>query len=148
MKRRILRALDPFLQAAAADRLVSLLVKLWSSSISRRPPAEALRRLLALGDQLQPRIDGLAIELDGGVHAKHRLMRYHDFFVERIRPGDAVLDVGCGKGELAHDLVVRGGARVTGVDRNPVSLAFARERFAAPELEFVESDILRWEPPH
>src|SRR5207244_2184354 len=109
-------------------------------------PADGLRRLFRLGDHLQQRIDGLAIELDGGVHAKHRLTGYHDFFLERIRPGESVLDVGCGKGELAHDLAFRGGARVTGIDVSPVSLAIARERFAAPGLDFAEGDVLTWRP--
>jgi SAM-dependent methyltransferase len=148
VKRLLLRLLDPLLQTNAADRAVGTLVKLWTSAAARRPPEAGLRRLLLLEDHLRERIDGLAIDLDGGVHAKHRLTGYHDFFVERVRPGDRVVDVGSGKGELAHDLATRGGASVTGIDLNPRAVAFARSRFAAPGLEFVEADALTWEPPH
>jgi len=145
-RRRLVVLLDPVLQSAAAQRVVTTAVRLWLSSISRLPPDEAIRRLLGLSDRLYERVDWLAIELDGGVHAKHRLTGYHDFFVEHVRPGEAVLDVGCGKGELAHDLAVRGGASVTGIDRDRASLAFARDRFDSDGVAFVEADVFAWQP--
>ena len=147
MKRRLLRLLDPLLQSAAADRALTIGVRLWASSVSRLEPAEGLRRMLRLDEQLQRRVDVLAIDFDGGIHVKHRLIGYHDFFVGHVREGERVLDIGCGKGELAHDLATRAGARVTGLDFNPVVLAFARSRFHADGLEFVEGDALVWEPP-
>ena len=48
----------------------------------------AMRVLLRADDFLTKCINRLAIEYDGGVHVKHRLMKYHDFFVERISPGE------------------------------------------------------------
>jgi 2-polyprenyl-3-methyl-5-hydroxy-6-metoxy-1,4-benzoquinol methylase len=143
----VLRVLDPILQSAVVERLIVLHLRLWSSGVSRLEPADGLRRLLRVDDLLQTRIDGLAIDLDGGVHAKHRLTRYHDFFVQRIRPGECVLDVGCGKGELAYDLA-EAGAIVTGLDWSRPSLEFARAHFRAENIEFVEGDILTWDPPH
>jgi 2-polyprenyl-3-methyl-5-hydroxy-6-metoxy-1,4-benzoquinol methylase len=148
MKSRVLRMVGPLLQSEAAERLVTTGVRLWSSGAVRLEPNDGLRRLLRLNDYLDQRIDGIAIDLDGGVHAKHRLTGYHDFFVRNVGRGERVLDVGCGKGELAYDLAVRAGAPVTGIDISRPSLDFARARFQAPELEFVEGDILAWEPPH
>jgi 2-polyprenyl-3-methyl-5-hydroxy-6-metoxy-1,4-benzoquinol methylase len=111
-----------------------------------RDPRAGLRHLLALDNEVEWQLDKQAIALDSGVHAKHRLMRYHDFFVDRVRPGERVLDVGCGKGELAHDLATRAQARVVGIDLNADYLRFARERFSAPELEFVLGDVLAGVP--
>lgn len=148
MRRRLLRALAPALRSSAFDGLARAVLRLWASGTARRPPADALRRLLVVHDELERRIDVLAVDFDGGVHAKHRLTGYHDFFLGRVRPGESVLDVGCGKGELAHDLATRGGARVTGIDVNSEALAFARSRFAAPDLELVEADVRAWDPPH
>jgi len=145
--RRLRLLLDPLLQGRAADVVVGLLFRAWVSAVSRQPPQEAIRRLLGLADRLLARVDVLAVDLDGGVHAKHRLMRYHDFFVDRVRPGERVLDVGCGKGELAYDLATRGGAYVTGIDVSRAALAFARERFRSERLELVEADALDWDPP-
>jgi len=145
--RRLRRLLDPIFESGVAARLVSALVRQWASSVSRLEPRDALRRLFVLSDTLYGRIDLLAVELDHGIHAKHRLMQYHDFFVERVRAGETVLDVGCGKGELAHDLAVRAKAHVTGVDVNSTSIAFARGRFQQRKLSFVEADIYAWDPP-
>ncbi|HSI97264.1 MAG TPA: class I SAM-dependent methyltransferase, partial [Gaiellaceae bacterium] len=79
-------------------------------------------------------------------HAKHRLTAYHDFFVERIRPGERVLDVGCHKGELAYDIAERAGATVVGLDRSPWALELASERFAHPRVTYVEADALTYAP--
>src|SRR5438309_8424395 len=127
--RRLRLLLDPLFAMPVAGRLVCSLVRLWAGAVSRRrEPRQSLRALLTLQDELFRRSDLLAIDLDGGVHAKHRIMRYHDFFVERVREGENVLDVGCGKAELAHDLAERAHARVTGIDVNREALAFARDR--------------------
>lgn len=142
------RLLDPLLRTAAAARAVDAIVRLWSSALSRTAPALGLRRLLELDDLLQRRIDVLSIDLDAGTHPKHRLMGYHDFFVDRVRAGERVLDVGSGKGELAHDLVTRADARVTGIDVNRANVELAASRHAADGLEFVEGDALDWMPPH
>jgi 2-polyprenyl-3-methyl-5-hydroxy-6-metoxy-1,4-benzoquinol methylase len=59
-----------------------------------------------------------------------------------IRPGTRVLDLACGTGR--HSLAAAAlGARVTGVDRDPVKLATARERAAAAGLtmEWLEMDL-------
>jgi SAM-dependent methyltransferase len=145
--RRLRLLLDPLFASTVADRFVNATVRLWAGAIARRrEPRESLRALLALQDELFRRVDVLAIDLDGGVHAKHRIMRYHDFFVERVRDGEHVLDVGCGKAELAHDLAERSHAHVTGIDVNRDALAFARSRFASDRLELVEADARTWDP--
>jgi SAM-dependent methyltransferase len=143
-----LRGLHPLLRSGPVDAVLGKLFRLWLSALSGLPPRQALERLLALDHDLEGRIDMLAVDLDGGVHAKHRLLRYHDFFVERVRAGERVLDVGCGKGELAFDLAERAGAEVTGVDVNAASLAFARTRFPSARLALVEADVRTWRPPH
>jgi 2-polyprenyl-3-methyl-5-hydroxy-6-metoxy-1,4-benzoquinol methylase len=148
MSRRVIRMLDPVLQSRAVEKLVFVGVRALASGASRLPPAEGLRRLLRLEGELLERVDWLAIQLDGGIHAKHRLIRYHDFFIGNVNAGERILDIGCGKGELAHDLATRGGARVTGIDFNPTVLEFARSHFRVDGLTFVQADALTWEPDH
>jgi SAM-dependent methyltransferase len=124
-------------------RLGNRLLQSWANVLAERlAPRDALLELFALDDHLQREIDRTAIRYDKGVHAKHRLTGYHDFFVERIAPGERVLDVGSGKGELAHDLALRAGADVTGIDVKIPSLAFARKRFRHERVRFLERNAL------
>jgi SAM-dependent methyltransferase len=102
----------------------------------------AVRELLVTYDDVYRELDRAAIAYDDGVHVKHRLTGYHDFFVEHVRPGERVLDIGSGKGELAFDLVGRAGASVVGVDHDRRHLAFARAHYQHERLEFREGDVL------
>lgn len=60
----------------------------------------------------------------------------------RPRPGEAVVDLGCGTGQYALDLARRG-LSVTGVDVSPAMLAVARRKAAAAGLpvRWVEADV-------
>ena len=60
-----------------------------------------------------------------------------------VRPGDRVLELGCGTGLMTRILLDRG-ADVTSVDRSAPMLARARVR--APEATFIESDVLAFQP--
>jgi SAM-dependent methyltransferase len=105
-----------------------------------------MRELLQVYDDAYVGVDFGAIDYDGGVHAKHRLTSYHDFFVERIHEGERVLDVGCGKGELAYDIAERARATVVAVDASPWMLEFARAHFAHPRVTYVQADAVEFAP--
>lgn len=102
----------------------------------------AMHVLLKLDDYLTWCINRVAIQYDGGVHVKHRLMRYHDFFVDRVAPDERVLDIGCGYGAVAYSVASRAGAWVTGIDLNASNIAKARNRFRHPTLTFRQGDAL------
>jgi SAM-dependent methyltransferase len=139
LPRGLWRALLGAIPARVAERAFQS----WVNVIqTRQAPPDALRQLFRVLDHVEREIDLAAIRLDDGVHAKHRLIRYHDFFVDRVRPGERVLDVGSGKGELAHDLALRAGADVTGIDVKGASLAFARDRFRHERVRFLERNAL------
>jgi 2-polyprenyl-3-methyl-5-hydroxy-6-metoxy-1,4-benzoquinol methylase len=119
------------------------LLRLGLYAASRGVPADALRLLLALDKHLSGLIDETAMRYEGGVHPKHRLTGYHDFFVERVKPGERVLDVGCGYGAVAHSVATRARADVVGIDIDPENIAEARRRFGNPTLTFVVGDVTR-----
>jgi len=86
------------------------------------------------------------------VRAKKRLGQHflpHSSILERIvdaldpKPGDAVLEIGPGRGALTAVLLARG-ARLSAIEKDPDLIASLRERF--PALTLVEADALevRW----
>jgi len=103
-------------------------------------PEKALKNLFLVEGDLSAMIDMVAIRYDQGVHAKHRLMRYHDFFTERVKCGEKVLDIGCGNGELTNDIAEISGAVVTGIDIEARNIATCRSRFSHPNLSFEQMD--------
>ena len=109
-------------------------------------PARCLRFLMRLLSRLEWIIDRASIHYEDGVHVKHRLTRYHDFFVERIKTDDDVIDLGCGVGALAASVAERCGAAVTGLDISAGNLAHASSRFNIDRLRFIEGDIYEYAP--
>jgi demethylmenaquinone methyltransferase/2-methoxy-6-polyprenyl-1,4-benzoquinol methylase len=67
--------------------------------------------------------------------------RWRRFLVSRVPvgPEHTVLDVACGTGAVALELVRRTGCAVVGVDQSPEMLAEARRRVGDPRIEFVQS---------
>lgn len=53
------------------------------------------------------------------------------------KPGERILDLGCGTGKLSHD-IARSGAEVVGIDASPDMIAQARRN--DPELQFLVAD--------
>jgi SAM-dependent methyltransferase len=53
------------------------------------------------------------------------------------RPGERILDLGCGAGQLAR-AIADAGAHVTGLDKSPEMIAEARANF--PDLDFLTGD--------
>jgi 2-polyprenyl-3-methyl-5-hydroxy-6-metoxy-1,4-benzoquinol methylase len=108
----------------------------------KAPARVAMYVLLKLDDYLTRCINRVAIYYDGGVHVKHRLMQYHDFFVDRVKPDERVLDIGCGYGAVAYSVASRAGAWVTGIDLSVDNIAKAQKRFRHPTLTFRQGDAL------
>lgn len=110
--------------------------------LSPKKRAEFLMALDAPFYQMQGEA---AIEANGGLHPKHRLMKYHDFFVDRIGQDDRVVDLGCGDGELATSVAQQSGAHVVGIDWSDADLTRARARAEGSEphgtLNFMRGDI-------
>jgi SAM-dependent methyltransferase len=127
-------------------------VEAWTRSIRgfarRLEPRKRAVFLAALDTPLYHLQGETAVEADGGLHPKHRLMRYHDFFVERIMAGERVIDLGCGVGALAASIAEHAGgtgATVTGMDWTESNLekakATAEGRGLSDRLRFSLGDI-------
>ncbi len=126
-------------------------VEAWSRSLRgfarRLAPDRRAKFLMGLDTPFYHLQGESAVAAEGGLHPKHRLMRYHDFFVERIGRGEHVIDLGSGVGALAASIAERSGARVTGMDWTAANLekarAIAAERGLSERLNYVEGDITK-----
>jgi SAM-dependent methyltransferase len=79
----------------------------------------------------------------GGLHPKHALTRYHDFFTQNIREGERVIDLGCGVGALAASIAEKSRAIVTGQDWQPGNLAKAKFNTGPLAVTLIEGDITK-----
>ncbi len=104
-------------------------------------PRAALQRLFPIADDLDLVIDERATALGDGEHPKHRLTRYHEYFIGHIGDGDRVLDIGCGRGFVARSIArARPSAQIVGIDSDASHIAAAVAGSNPPNLSFIAGD--------
>lgn len=102
-----------------------------SSQTGTLPP-EGVRRMF---DRIAPVYDSMNRLMTAGLDRRWR----RETAAAVVRPGDRVLDVCCGTGDLALE-AVRAGGRVTGIDFSAPMLERALQKSA--EVEWLEGDAL------
>lgn len=113
--------------------------------MSRKLYRAIVKLLLNLHGRLYRLIGVFAIKAEGGLHPKHRLMRYHDFFVDRVTGNDTVLDIGCGNGALAFDLAKKA-KRVVAIDTNAKNRTSWEGQYKAANIEYLVADATSYHP--
>ena len=142
MKATVAWLLGLLLKPFNPHRLARYFFSLVHVAARTRKPEDSLIFLLELERDLFVLTGTEACRYGKGVHPKHWHTGYHDFFVQRLRPGERVLDIGCGYGALAYDMAKKG-AKVTGIDMNEKNISVAREKFAHDNLIFILGDVNR-----
>lgn len=84
----------------------------------------------------------LAHILEKGIHPKHRLMKYHLFFVNNIDSGDSVLDIGCGNGYLTYDISEKA-EKVVAVDLDRKNIELAKKKFFRQNITYLVGDATK-----
>ena len=100
---------------------------------SGRLPADGVRRMF---DRIAPVYDAMNRVMTAGLDQRWRAATVR----ETVRPGDRVLDAWCGTGDLAVAAHAAGASSVVGLDFSAAMLERARRK--APELTFIEGDVL------
>lgn len=91
------------------------------------------------GPHLSPRSDDIVIEIDPGLafgtgqHPTTRICLRE--MQQRLRPGDRVLDFGCGSGILAIAAAKLGAGAVLGIDCDPSAIRVAEENVGRNEAQ-------------
>jgi SAM-dependent methyltransferase len=146
LRKFILKRLLPFVLGSSSDDVRYFVNQILAKKSSSLTPTEAAIFLFQLDNEAYELQGPVAIRAEGGIHPKHRITHYHDYFIARIGPGERVLDVGCRTGEVAAEIAERTGAVLTGIDIDEESLAIGRQRY--PGLNLLQGDVYTWEPPH
>lgn len=87
-------------------------------------------------------ISYLAIKYEGGLHPKHRLIGYHNFFMKNVTKNDTVLDIGCGNGSLVKDVAMCAKS-VVGIDFDSKVIEKAKRKNSAPNVEYKVGDATK-----
>ena len=106
----------------------------------------ALRRIFYIKDKLEWIINERSINYDNGIHPKHRLTNYHQFFIDNIKDGEKVLDVGCGIGSVAIDVAfAKPNTQIIGIDINKDSIIFAdklKNKKSLKNIKFIYGNVM------
>jgi SAM-dependent methyltransferase len=103
--------------------------------------SEGLKNLFRVSDRLTWVINERAVFYGEGAHPKHYLTGYHDFFIDNIKDGQAVLDVGCGIGAVAFSVAkAKPSSKILGVDIDVGRLQIANSRNVTDNLKFMQCD--------
>tara|TARA_Y100001978_G_scaffold35248_1_gene31160 strand:- start:1582 stop:2349 length:768 start_codon:yes stop_codon:yes gene_type:complete len=108
-------------------------------------PSRGLKSLFLIKDNLDWVINERALKYGSGIHPKHALMKYHDFFSSRIKDGSKVLDVGCGIGIVSLNVAKKlTKSLIIGVDINKQNILVAKDLLDKSNLrnvKFIHGDI-------
>ena len=78
------------------------------------------------------------------LHPKHRITRYHDWFIKWLKKDWNVLDIGCGNGALAYDM--KNSCRsVTGLDILQENITKAQKNYYKEGIEYICADAIDFE---
>lgn len=113
-------------------------------SKNRRVTLLILRMLMRLDNFCYKNISQFAKIAEGEIHPKHRLMNYHQFFVDNVDPQDAVLDIGCGNGFLTYDVAEKARS-VMAMDLNEKNIEFAKRKFNKENIEYICGDVTKFD---
>jgi demethylmenaquinone methyltransferase/2-methoxy-6-polyprenyl-1,4-benzoquinol methylase len=92
-------------------------------------------RVRSMFDRIAPVYDAMNRLMTAGLDRRWRRATVRAV----VQPGNEVVDVACGTGDLAVD-AARAGGRVTGLDFSPEMLVRARRK--QPSIEWVQGDML------
>ncbi len=115
-------------QGVDTDQLANAIRQLMLTRAEALPADEALRFLFRIDTALYAYQGRNAVRYGEGVHVKHRLMNYHQFFIDRIQPGNRVLDIGCGNGTLTRNMAEQAQAILTGIDIKAENINTAQKK--------------------
>jgi 2-polyprenyl-3-methyl-5-hydroxy-6-metoxy-1,4-benzoquinol methylase len=147
MRHRIGSTLATIICRLIPEQIAIILIKIYFSNLpGSTPPKKALYMICTSQDILHSSLSDAATRYEStGLHPKHRIMQYHDFFVKRIHPEENVLDIGCGAGAVAYS-IAEGGGNVIAIDISERNINEANRMFPHQNIQYICGDALDYVP--
>lgn len=143
-KKLVISSLVWWLKKLSLSDQVETLSSLIRRSIRKKSAKKGLQFLFRLENYLYPLESDLSIAYGKGIHTKHKHIKYHSFFIRNLKPGEHVLDIGCGNGFMCYKMVTQApGLKVTGIDLSKSNIEFAQKHYQHPNLDFIHGDALK-----
>lgn len=122
------------------------MIKRIISKILRTSPFSKIfiRQILKLHSFCYEVSGGMAIKVEGGVHPKHRIMRYKEWFVDNIDKNDVVLDVGCNTGMMPEEMSKKANF-VYGIEIESRLIKEAKDKRRKKNIEFICADATTYD---
>tara|TARA_B110000003_G_scaffold275525_1_gene318410 strand:+ start:184 stop:948 length:765 start_codon:yes stop_codon:yes gene_type:complete len=112
---------------------------------SRGDPKKSLKFLFKIQDYIEQFINQSALRYEGKHHPKHRLISYHNYFIDNIEDNTKVLDLGCGFGYVTFEVAKKKPkSTITGIERVDEKINFANKEYQLPNLDFILGDVLNY----
>lgn len=133
--------------ASLVDRALARTRDRLADASDRDAVIRELGDLQALDLAVQTHLNRLGAAVYGGRHPKHWLWKSHKrWILDRVRPTDRVLDVGCGASAYLLWMAEMG-CSVVAMDRRQEVLDIAASIMSHENLSFVRGDITAGPPP-
>jgi 2-polyprenyl-3-methyl-5-hydroxy-6-metoxy-1,4-benzoquinol methylase len=88
-------------------------------------------------------ISSLVVRENNGIHPKHKIMKYHNFFIDNIDNSSKILDIGCGNGFLAYDISKKA-KYVLAIDIDKKNIRKAKKAHNNKNLTYINSDATKY----
>ncbi|MCJ8344410.1 class I SAM-dependent methyltransferase [bacterium] len=104
----------------------------------------AIKKILKLHSYTYHLSGELAILHQGGIHPKHDILKYKEWFVDQIHQDDFIFDIGCHMGLLAEKLSVKA-KFVYGIEIDKILVLKAQETVKKSNVEFICADATSYD---
>lgn len=102
-----------------------------------------LKYLIILHSYCYYKISKFVLLVNNGIHPKHEIMKYYQFFLDNIEPTERILDLGCGNGYLTNKIAEKAKS-VTAIDLNQANINYAKNNFNKKNIKYVFGDITKF----
>ncbi|WED26880.1 class I SAM-dependent methyltransferase [Vibrio sp. DW001] len=86
----------------------------------------------------------IAINLNDGVHPKHRIMKYKEWFLDHVEDSWVVLDVGCNTGMMPEVMSTKADF-VYGIEMEESHILEAKRKRQQKNIEFILADATKYD---